>query len=96
MVPEHIEIVYKTKDFMWGVENAHGKKFMHIDIKEFNPRTFKKMKRSLCKLRKGFNEPLYGYGLDDSTYRLMDAFGFKETGLITVIENKRRRIKCLF
>ena len=96
MVPEHIQIAYKTKDFMWGVEEAFGKKFVHIDIKEFNPRIFKKMKRSLYKLRKDFGEPLYGYGLELSTYKLMNLFGFKDTGLMTVVNNEPRRIKCLF
>ena len=86
-------IVYKCNDFIYYIEEWKGLNVIHITIKRFSHNIFKKMCRVLKKLQKAYGTNLYGYGLEDSTYKLMKPAGFEETEhYMTTTTNKTLRL----
>ena len=89
-------MIYRCNDFIYYMEEKNGANFVHVTINQFSPRVFKKMVTVLRKIQKSYNSPIYGYGLEDSTYKLMRLAGFVETGLqIKLTNGTHGRILCL-
>jgi len=89
-------IVYKCNDFSYFMEEWRGLNIIHIEIRKFTHTTFKKMLKALYKIQNSYKTNLYGYGLEESTYKLMKMAGFKETQLLIETDNHlKRRMLCL-
>ena len=58
--------------------------------------TVEKMLKALKKIQDSYRVDLYGYGLDESTYKLMRMSGFKKTEIMIKTDNNlERRLLCL-
>ena len=95
MKPIH-PIVYECDDFVYYLEKAHGMNFIHLTIKKFSHSIFKKMVLTVKEISNNLETNLCAYAEDDSTYRLMEMAGFKNTELVVhTSTGNTRRILCL-
>ena len=88
-------VIYECDDFIFYLELWNGMRFIHLTIINFNHNIFKKMKDIVCLLTQN-GVPLYGYGEENTTERLMKMAGFKKTGFAIINSNNiKGEILCL-
>ena len=89
-------IVFKCSAFTYYFEEWQGLTFVHIKINKFSHNIYKKMVKTIRKLQKDYKVDLFGYGEDESTYKLMKMAGFIETNLEITNDNKNKgMVLCL-
>ena len=75
-------LIYKSASFNYYMEKINDLNVIHIKVNRFSHNIYKKMLKTLSKIQKSYGTPIYAYGVDKTTNKLMKMAGFKGTSLM--------------